>query len=207
MSADWRDAPIAIAGVLTDPEAAAKGEPGPFRVRARFPDRGTCIRRRGRAGNAPSAEGEMTGSAPSIAALAALSTPRARLSSPPTTSPPRERSRRPPTRSRSATRAHQRRADFRRGDRNRRTRRTTDRLGTLAAETLALEPLLGPPNASSTRPEMEREAVRAFAAAAFDLDLRLLRRASTSMAGSLPTRRRPSSSRTASQRHRLEAAA
>ena len=72
MSADWRNAPIAIAGALTDPEAVAKGEPGPFQFALDSPIAKFAFDGALALGSAPSAEGGMTGSAPSIAALAAL---------------------------------------------------------------------------------------------------------------------------------------
>ena len=168
LSAEWRNAPIAIAGVLSDPEAAAKGASSRFEFAldsplAKFAFDGAIA-----LGEKPSAEGDMTASVPSIAALAAL---------------PRTPGGRPFLAADDiaisgkgqggAGRAHarrcdddQRRADVRRGDRDRRPRRAAGRLGharrrnagARAAARTAAAPvrLVG---------RVEREAVRAHAAA------------------------------------------
>jgi AsmA protein len=72
LSAEWRNEPIAIAGALSDPEAAAKGAPSRFEFAldspmAKFAFDGTLA-----LGDRPSAEGDMSASVRSIAALAAL---------------------------------------------------------------------------------------------------------------------------------------
>jgi len=72
LSAEWRNAPFAIAGALSDPEAAAKGAPSRFEFaldspRAKFAFEGALA-----LGERPSAEGDMSVSIPSIAALATL---------------------------------------------------------------------------------------------------------------------------------------
>ena len=72
LSAVWRNAPIAVLGALSDPEAAAKGAPSPFVIAldspiAKFAFDGVLA-----GGDAPSAEGDMTASVASIAALTSL---------------------------------------------------------------------------------------------------------------------------------------
>jgi AsmA protein len=72
LSAEWRNDPIAIAGALSDPEAAAKGAPSRFEFAldspiAKFAFDGSLA-----LGDNPSADGDMNGSVPSIAALAGL---------------------------------------------------------------------------------------------------------------------------------------
>ena len=70
LSAEWRNTRIAIAGVMSDPEAAANGASSPFEFAldsplAKFAFNGALA-----LGDKPSAEGDMTASVPSIAALA-----------------------------------------------------------------------------------------------------------------------------------------
>ena len=70
LSAEWRNARIAIAGVLSDPEAAANGASSRFEFAldsplAKFAYDGAIA-----LGEKPSGEGDMTVSVPSIAALA-----------------------------------------------------------------------------------------------------------------------------------------
>jgi AsmA protein len=72
MSAEWRNAPIAIAGALRDPEAAAKGAPTPFEFALDSPIAKFAFDGALALGSAPSAEGAMNASVPSIAALTAL---------------------------------------------------------------------------------------------------------------------------------------
>jgi AsmA protein len=72
LSAVWRKTPIAVAGVLDDPEAAAKGAPsqivfGLDSPLAKFTFSGSLA-----LGDKPSADGDLTASIPSIAALAAF---------------------------------------------------------------------------------------------------------------------------------------
>ena len=49
LSAEWRNAPVAIAGVLSDPEAAAKGASSRFEFALEFAVGEICLRRRSRA--------------------------------------------------------------------------------------------------------------------------------------------------------------
>ena len=72
LSAEWRNAPIAIAGVLSDPEAAAKGASSRFEFALDSPIAKFAFDGAVALGEKPSAEGDMTASVPSIAALAAL---------------------------------------------------------------------------------------------------------------------------------------
>ena len=70
LSAEWRNAPIAIAGALTDPEAAAKGASSRFEFALNSPIAKFAFDGAVALGEKPSAEGDMTASVPSIAALA-----------------------------------------------------------------------------------------------------------------------------------------
>jgi AsmA protein len=72
LSAEWRNAPIAIAGVLSDPEATAKGESSRFEFALDSPIAKFAFDGAVALGEKPDAEGDMTASIPSIAALAAL---------------------------------------------------------------------------------------------------------------------------------------
>jgi AsmA protein len=72
LSAEWRNAPIAIAGVLSDPEAAAKGASSRFEFALDSPIAKFAFDGAVALGEKPGAEGDMTASVPSIAALAAL---------------------------------------------------------------------------------------------------------------------------------------
>jgi AsmA protein len=72
LSAEWRNAPIAIAGVLNDPEAAAKGASSRFEFALDSPIAKFAFDGAVALGEKPGAEGDMTASVPSIAALAAL---------------------------------------------------------------------------------------------------------------------------------------
>ena len=72
LSAEWRNAPVAIAGVLGDPEAAAKGASSQFELALNSPIAKFAFDGAIALGEKPSAEGDMTASVPSIAALAAL---------------------------------------------------------------------------------------------------------------------------------------
>jgi AsmA protein len=72
LSAEWRNAPIAIAGVLSDPEAAAKGASSRFEFALDSPIAKFAFDGALALGDNPGAEGAMTASVPSIAALAAL---------------------------------------------------------------------------------------------------------------------------------------
>jgi AsmA protein len=72
LSAVWRNTPIAVAGALNDPETAAKGAPssvvfGLDSPLAKLAFGGTVA-----LGDKPSAEGDLTASIPSIAALASF---------------------------------------------------------------------------------------------------------------------------------------
>ena len=72
LSAEWRNAPIAIAGSLNDPEAAAKGAPSPFEFALDLPMVKFALDGALALGEKPSAEGDMTATIPSIAALTGL---------------------------------------------------------------------------------------------------------------------------------------
>jgi AsmA protein len=72
LSAVWRSAPIAILGALGDPEAAAKGAPSPFAVALDSPFAKFAFSGELAGGDTPSAEGDMTASISSIAALTAF---------------------------------------------------------------------------------------------------------------------------------------
>jgi len=72
LSAEWRNAPFAIAGVLSDPEAAAKGAPSRFEFALDSPMVKFAFDGALALGDKPSAEGDMSASVPSIAPLAAL---------------------------------------------------------------------------------------------------------------------------------------
>jgi AsmA protein len=72
LAAEWRNAPVAIAGSLDDPEAAAKGAPSRFEFALDSPIAKFAFDGAVALGDAPSAEGEMNASIPSIAALTAL---------------------------------------------------------------------------------------------------------------------------------------
>ncbi|HEX9168339.1 MAG TPA: AsmA-like C-terminal region-containing protein [Roseiarcus sp.] len=72
LSAEWRNAPIAIAGVLSDPEAAAKGAQTRFEFALDSPIAKFAFDGAVSLGEKPTAEGDTTASVPSIAALAAL---------------------------------------------------------------------------------------------------------------------------------------
>ena len=72
LSAIWRKTPIAVAGALDDPETAAKGEPSPIvfgldSTLAKLTFGGSLA-----LGDKPSADGDLTASIPSIAALASF---------------------------------------------------------------------------------------------------------------------------------------
>jgi AsmA protein len=72
LSAEWRNAPITIAGVLNDPEAAANGAPSRFEFALDSPMAKFAFAGALALGERPSAEGDMSASVPSIAALATL---------------------------------------------------------------------------------------------------------------------------------------
>jgi len=72
LSAVWRNAPIAVLGALSDPEAAAKGAPSPFVFALDSPIAKLAFDGVLAGGDAPSAEGDMTASVASIAALTSL---------------------------------------------------------------------------------------------------------------------------------------
>ena len=72
LSAEWRNAPITIAGALSDPEAAAKGASSRFQFAldsslAKFAFDGAIA-----LGDKPSGEGDMTASVPSITRVGGL---------------------------------------------------------------------------------------------------------------------------------------
>ena len=70
LSAVWRKAPIAVAGALSDPETAAKGAPSPIVFGLDSPLAKLAFGGSLALGDKPSAEGDLTVSVPSIAALA-----------------------------------------------------------------------------------------------------------------------------------------
>ena len=72
LSAVWRNTPITIAGALNDPESAAKGEPSPIVFALDSPLARIAFGGALALGDEPSAEGDLTASVPSIAALAAF---------------------------------------------------------------------------------------------------------------------------------------
>jgi AsmA protein len=74
LSAVWRGAPIAIVGALGDPEAAANGAQSPFAFALDSPIAKLAFDGALAGGDAPSAEGDMTASVSSFAALTALIT-------------------------------------------------------------------------------------------------------------------------------------
>ena len=70
LSAVWRKTPIAVAGVLNDPETAAKGAPSPIVFGLDSPLAKLAFGGSLALGDKPSAEGDLSASVPSIAALA-----------------------------------------------------------------------------------------------------------------------------------------
>jgi AsmA protein len=175
LSAEWRNAPIAIAGALNDPEAAAKGAPSPFEFALDSPMAKFAFDGALALGEKPSAEGDMTATIPSIAALIGL------LSAKP-----------PPVLAADdvaiAGKVKAAPDGVTLGDATLTSAEQTFEgaieiadpagrptiSGTLAAETLALEPLLGPPQRLFD--PSGGWSVKPFAFAppqVFDLDLRL----------------------------------
>jgi AsmA protein len=72
LSAEWRNAPIAIAGTLNDPEAVAKGAPSRFEFALDSPIAKLAFDGALALGEKPGAEGDISVSVASIAKLAAL---------------------------------------------------------------------------------------------------------------------------------------
>jgi AsmA protein len=72
LSAVWRKTPIAVAGALNDPETAAKGAPSPIVFGLDSPLAKLAFGGSLALGDKPSAEGDLSASVPSIAALAAF---------------------------------------------------------------------------------------------------------------------------------------
>ena len=72
LSAVWRETPIAVAGALDDPETAAKGAPSPITLGLDSPLAKLAFGGSLALGDKPSADGDLTGSIPSIAALASF---------------------------------------------------------------------------------------------------------------------------------------
>jgi AsmA protein len=72
LSAEWRNAPIAVAGVLSDPEAAAKGASSRFQFALDSPMAKFAFDGAVELGEKAAAEGDTSASVPSIAALAAF---------------------------------------------------------------------------------------------------------------------------------------
>ena len=175
LSAVWRKTPITVAGALNDPESAAKGAPSPVVFALDSPLAKMTFSGSLALGDKPSADGDLTASVPSIAAMASF------LDAQP-----------PPVLAANdieiAAKVKGGPDSLTFGDATLTSSGQTVEgalaitdaggrpaiSGTLAAETLALEPLLGPPErvfdpsgAWSTRPF-------AFAPLrSFDLDLRL----------------------------------
>jgi AsmA protein len=72
LSAVWRNTPIAVAGALNDPEAAAKGAPSPMVLALDSPLGKLAFGGSLALGDQPSVDGDLTVSVPSIAALASF---------------------------------------------------------------------------------------------------------------------------------------
>ena len=72
LSAVWRNTPIAVAGALNDPEAAAKGAPSPMVLALDSPLAKLAFGGSLALGDHPSVDGDLTASVPSIAALASF---------------------------------------------------------------------------------------------------------------------------------------
>ncbi len=72
LSAAWRMTPIAVAGALNDPETAAKGAPSPIVFGLDSPLAKLAFGGSLALGDKPTADGELTASIPSIAALASF---------------------------------------------------------------------------------------------------------------------------------------
>jgi AsmA protein len=72
LSAMWRSTPIAVAGALDDPEAAAKGAPSPVVFGLDSPLAKVAFGGALALGDTPSADGDLTASVHSIAALASF---------------------------------------------------------------------------------------------------------------------------------------
>ncbi len=72
LSAVWRKTPITVGGALNDPESAAKGAPSPVVLALDSPLAKIAFGGLLALGDAPSADGDLTASIPSIAALASF---------------------------------------------------------------------------------------------------------------------------------------
>ncbi|HEY3624317.1 MAG TPA: AsmA-like C-terminal region-containing protein [Roseiarcus sp.] len=72
LSAVWRKTPITVAGALNDPETAAKGAPSPMVLALDSPLAKLAFGGSLAIGDKPSADGDLTASIPSIAALASF---------------------------------------------------------------------------------------------------------------------------------------
>ena len=72
LSAVWRNTPITVAGALDDPESAAKGAPSPIVFGLDSPLAKLAFDGSLALGDHPDAEGDLTASIPSIAALASF---------------------------------------------------------------------------------------------------------------------------------------
>jgi AsmA protein len=79
LSGVWRNTPVALLGALSDPEAAAKGAPSPFAFALDSPFAKLAFSGALAGGDTPSAEGDMTASVSSIAALTAFLNAESRL--------------------------------------------------------------------------------------------------------------------------------
>lgn len=175
LSAEWRNAPITIAGVLSNPEAAAKGASSRFQFALDSPLAKFAFDGAVALGEKPGGEGDMTVSVPSIAALATFFEARPPLflaaddiaMSGKVKAAPDALTLGDATMT-SAKQTFEGAIEIA----NPGGRPTVS--GTLAAETLALEPLLGPPQRLFDSPGVW--SAKRFALTppqAFDLDLRL----------------------------------
>ena len=129
LSAVWRKTPIAIAGALNDPETAAKGAPSPIVLALNSPLAKLAFGGSLALGDQPSADGDLTASIPSIAALASFldAQPPPVLAADDITITAKVKGAADSLTLRRRD-ADQRRADARRRDRDQRRRRTPGRL-------------------------------------------------------------------------------
>ena len=175
LSAVWRKTPVTIAGALDDPETAAKGAPSPVVFGLDSPLAKLAFGGSLALGEEPSAEGDVSASIPSIAALASF----LNTQPPPVVGPddiaittkikgaPNTLTLGDATLTSAGQTLEGALAISRTGG-----RATVS--GTLAAETLALKPLLGPPRRVLDSSGGWSAKPFAFAPLrAFDLDLRL----------------------------------
>jgi AsmA protein len=175
LSAEWRNQPIAVAGALSDPEAAAKSAPSRFEFALDSPMAKFAFDGALALGDRPSAEGDMSASVRSIAALAALfnADPPPVLAADDIAVSGKVKAAPDALTLGDATLTSAEQT-FEGAIEIADTGGRTAVSGTLAAETLALEPLLGPPQRLFD--PSGGWSAKPFALtppAAFDLDLRL----------------------------------